>query len=76
VFETVRDWPEACSRLFYARRAGVVTTRGDIYCVVTEFGVAQLYGKSLRQRARALIDTADLRFRETLERAARERYLL
>jgi 4-hydroxybutyrate CoA-transferase len=56
--------------------AGVVTTRGDIHYVVTEFGVAQLYGKSLRQRARALIDIADPRFRTALEQAAQERKLL
>jgi 4-hydroxybutyrate CoA-transferase len=56
--------------------AGVVTTRGDVHFVVTEFGVAQLYGKSLRQRARALIDIAHPQFREALERSARERYLL
>ncbi len=56
--------------------AGVVTTRGDVHYVVTEFGVAQLYGKTLRQRARALIDIAHPQFRETLERAARERHLL
>ena len=56
--------------------AGVVTTRGDVHFVVTEFGVAQLYGKSLRQRARALIDIAHPQFRDALERAARERYLL
>src|SRR5712692_2193124 len=56
--------------------AGVVTTRGDVHDVVTEFGVAQLYGKTLRQRARALIDIAHPQFRETLERAARERKLL
>jgi acyl-CoA hydrolase len=56
--------------------AGVVTTRGDVHYVVTEFGVAQLYGKTLRQRARALIGIAHPRFREPLERAARERNLL
>jgi len=56
--------------------AGVVTTRGDVHYVVTEFGVAQLYGKTLRQRVRALIDIAHPQFRETLERAARERKLL
>jgi acyl-CoA hydrolase len=56
--------------------AGVVTTRGDVHYVVTEFGVAQLYGKPLRQRARALIDIAHPRFRESLERAAKERNLL
>jgi 4-hydroxybutyrate CoA-transferase len=56
--------------------AGVVTTRGDVHYVVTEFGVAQLYGKTLRQRARALIDIAHPKFREPLERAVRERKLL
>jgi acyl-CoA hydrolase len=56
--------------------AGVVTTRGDVHYVVTEFGVAQLYGKSLRQRARALIDIAHPRFRAELEAAAVERKLL
>jgi acyl-CoA hydrolase len=56
--------------------AGVVTTRGDVHYVVTEFGVAQLYGKTLRQRARALIDIAHPQFRDSLERAARERKLL
>lgn len=56
--------------------AGVVTTRGDVHCVVTEFGVAQLYGKTLRQRARALIDIAHPRFRDSLEQAAKERKLL
>ena len=56
--------------------AGVVTTRGDVHYVATEFGVAQLYGKSLRQRAQALIDIAHPQFRESLERAAHERNLL
>ena len=56
--------------------AGVVTTRGDVHYVVTEFGVAPLYGKTLRQRARALIDIAHPQFRASLERAATERNLL
>ena len=56
--------------------AGVVTTRGDVHYVVTEFGVAQLYGKTLRQRARALIDIAHPQFRESLEQGARDRHLL
>jgi acyl-CoA hydrolase len=56
--------------------AGVVTTRGDVHYVVTEFGVAQLYGKTLRQRAQALVNIAHPRFRESLEQAARERKLL
>jgi acyl-CoA hydrolase len=54
--------------------AGVVTTRAHVHWVVTEHGVAHLYGKNLRQRARALIGIADPRHRETLERSARERF--
>jgi 4-hydroxybutyrate CoA-transferase len=56
--------------------AGVVTTRNDVHYVVTEFGVADLYGKTIRQRARALIDVAHPDFREELEACAAElRYL-
>jgi acyl-CoA hydrolase len=55
--------------------AGVVTTRGDVHYVVTEFGVADLYGKNLQQRARALIDIAHPQFRAELERAAGQRKL-
>jgi acetyl-CoA hydrolase len=51
--------------------AGVVTTRGDVHFVVTEFGVADLFGKTLRERARALISIAHPAFRDELERAAR-----
>jgi GNAT superfamily N-acetyltransferase len=46
--------------------AGVVTTRGDVHYVVTEYGVAYLHGKSLRERATALIQIAHPRFRECL----------
>ncbi len=46
--------------------AGVVTTRGDVHYVVTEYGVAYLHGKSLRERAIALIQIAHPRFREQL----------
>ena len=46
--------------------AGVVTTRGDVHYVVTEYGVAYLHGKSLRERALALIEIAHPRFRESL----------
>lgn len=52
--------------------AGVVTTRNDVHYVVTEFGVADLYGHSIRQRARALIDVAHPDFREELEACAAE----
>ncbi len=52
--------------------AGVVTTRNHVRYVVTEYGIADLYGKTIRQRARALIDVANPRFREELEKAAHE----
>ncbi|MBI3761973.1 MAG: acetyl-CoA hydrolase/transferase family protein [Chloroflexi bacterium] len=52
--------------------AGVTTTRNDVHFVVTEFGVADLYGRTIRQRARALIDIAAPEFRDELERQARE----
>lgn len=44
--------------------------------VVTEYGVAQLWGRTLRERAAALIDVAHPRFREELRAAARTRNLL
>ncbi|MBS4027787.1 MAG: acetyl-CoA hydrolase/transferase family protein [Ignavibacteriales bacterium] len=53
--------------------AGVTTSRGDVHFVVTEFGVADLYGKTIRQRAKALIDIAHPKFQEELERYAVER---
>ncbi|MGA9531585.1 MAG: acetyl-CoA hydrolase/transferase C-terminal domain-containing protein [Anaerolineales bacterium] len=52
--------------------AGVVTTRNDVHFVVTEFGVVNLYGKTIRQRARALIEIAHPDQRGQLEQAAIE----
>ena len=57
-----------------AEGAGVVTTRHMVQNVVTEYGVAQLRGKSLVERARALIDIAHPSVREELERAAFARF--
>ncbi len=54
------------------RGAGVVTTRNHVRYVVTEYGVADLYGKTIRQRARALIGVAHPDFREELTRQAAE----
>jgi len=54
--------------------AGVVTTRAHVHFVVTEFGVADLYGKNLRQRAQALIAIAHPDHQEDLSRAAHERF--
>ena len=52
--------------------SGVVTTRSHVRFVVTEYGAADLYGKTIRQRARALIAVAAPQFREELERRAVE----
>jgi acetyl-CoA hydrolase len=52
--------------------AGVTTTRAHVQYVVTEYGVADLHGTSLRERAAALIPLAAPQFREELERAVRE----
>lgn len=54
--------------------AGVVTTRAHVQYIATEYGVAELYGRTLRQRARALIDVAHPDHRERLEREAAERF--
>lgn len=54
--------------------AGVVTTRAHVHYVVTEYGVAYLYGKNLRQRAKALINIAHPGDREGLEKACHERF--
>ncbi|UCC54944.1 MAG: butyryl-CoA:acetate CoA-transferase, partial [Anaerolineaceae bacterium] len=52
--------------------AGVVTTRNDVHYIVTEHGVARLHGKTVRQRAKALINIAHPKFRGELSRAAQE----
>ena len=52
--------------------AGVVTTRNDVHYVVTEYGVANLYGKSIRQRAQALIQISAPEFREELTATAQK----
>ena len=59
---------------FLKQGAGVVTTRGHIHYVVTEFGTAYLYGKNLRQRAQALIEISHPDDREMLDKAAFERF--
>jgi len=56
--------------------AGVVTSRADVHYVVTEHGIAYLHGKSLRERAEALIAIADPQFQAELEDfALRAHYL-
>ncbi len=52
--------------------SGVVTTRSHVRFIVTEYGVADLYARTIRQRAKMLIEVAAPEFREGLERQARE----
>jgi acyl-CoA hydrolase len=54
--------------------AGVTTTRAHVHYVVTEYGIAYLFGKNLRQRAKALINIAHPDDREELEKACYERF--
>ena len=56
--------------------AGVVTTRAHVHTVVTEWGVAELHGKGIGERTRALIAIADPRFRDQLVKEAREQRFL
>jgi 4-hydroxybutyrate CoA-transferase len=56
--------------------AGVVTGRNHVHYIVTEYGVASLYGKSIRQRAQELIHIAHPNFREELTRTAKELHYL
>ena len=59
---------------FLKQGAGVVTTRAHAHYIVTEYGIAYLYGKNMRQRAKALIDIAHPNHREQLEREAFDRF--
>ncbi|HTN05807.1 acetyl-CoA hydrolase/transferase family protein [Agriterribacter sp.] len=59
---------------FLKEGAGVVTTRGHVHWVVTEFGIVDLFGKNLKQRAKALISIAHPDHREALEKAFRSRF--
>lgn len=69
---------DAMSRIVptLAPGAGVVTSRADVHYVVTEHGVAYLHGKSIRQRAQALIQIAAPQFREQLTAQAKEMHYL
>ena len=59
---------------YLKRGAGVVSTRAHVHYVVTEWGVANLYGQNLQARARLMIDLAHPDHREQLEREAIERF--
>ena len=53
-----------------------MTTRAHVRTIVTEFGVAELYGRSVTERARLLIDVAHPNFRDELEAFARKTHYL
>ena len=59
---------------FLKEGAGVTTTRAHVHYIVTEYGVVDLYGKNLKQRAKALISIAHPDHRESLEKAAFKRF--
>ncbi|HNL06772.1 MAG TPA: acetyl-CoA hydrolase/transferase C-terminal domain-containing protein [Chitinophagales bacterium] len=59
---------------FLQQGAGVVTTRAHVHYVVTEYGVAYLFGKNLQQRANALLNIAHPDNREALDKAIFERF--
>ena len=59
---------------FLKEGAGVVTTRGHVHWVVTEYGQVNLYGKNLKQRAKALISIAHPGQQEMLEKAYFDRF--
>ena len=59
---------------YLKKGAGVVTTRAHIHYIVTEYGVANLYGKNLRERAQALINIAHPDHRAALDEAAHVRF--
>lgn len=56
--------------------AGVVTSRGDVHYVVTEYGIAQLWGKNIRERAAALLEVAHPDFRADLLNEAKFRHFV
>ncbi len=73
---TARD--ESVSRIVphLTEGAGVVTTRGDVYYVVTEYGIAYLHGRSIRERVLALVNIAHPKFRnELIEAAKNQNYI-
>lgn len=59
---------------FLKEGAGVVTTRGHVHWVVTEYGIVNLFGKNLKQRGKELINISHPDHRENLEKAFHERY--
>ena len=73
---TAQDGKISRIRVGLEEDAGIVTSRGDVHYVVTEYGVADLWGKCIRERATALIEIAHPDFRgELLDAAKARRYV-
>jgi acyl-CoA hydrolase len=70
---TAKDGTVSRIQATFEEGTGVVTSRGDIHYVVTEYGIADLWGRSIRQRVEALIGIAHPDFRAGLLAAARQR---
>lgn len=70
---TAKDGRVSRIQAAFEAGAGVVTSRGDVRYVVTEYGIADLWGKSIRERALALVEIAHPSFRAELLAAAKER---
>jgi acyl-CoA hydrolase/GNAT superfamily N-acetyltransferase len=71
---TAKDGTVSRIQAVFEAGAGVVTSRGDVHHVVTEYGVADLWGKNVRQRAMSLIEIAHPDFRGELLDAAKARH--
>ncbi len=76
IFAMTSRSPRGISKItpFLKQGAGVTTTRAHVHYVVTEYGVANLFGKNLKQRAKALIAIAHPEFRASLEKEAYNRF--
>ena len=73
---TAREGTVSRIQATFEAGAGVVTSRGDVRYVVTEFGVADLWGKSIRERTLALVAIAHPSFRDELLEAAKAHHYL
>lgn len=73
LFKLVNDFKLKTNFIEFILGGGVVTTRAHVHYIVTEYGIAYLFGKNLRQRAYELIKIAHPDHRDWLEKAAYER---
>lgn len=65
---TARDGEVSRIVTHLSKGSGVVTSRGDVHYIVTEYGIANLHGKNLKDRAASLISIAHPKFREQLQK--------